>query len=415
MNWFYRQGIDEEYIPRLRNPLLCSSISIVRNHVLQQWSWAYFTNMKKQSNLLISPSIPTYHTYTPHVHTTFAHPTCTHLHITPAHHTCTLYLHTTPIHHTCTPHLHTTHTYHTCTHLHTTPTHHTCTPHLHTTPAHICTPHLHTIPTYHTCTPYLHTTSAHTCTLHIHTTPVHHTCTPYPHTTSAHHTCIYAHEQVHYFELNFFEVRKFPLVREWVSSRTAAAESSEREESCILYMVGGCHGPRKSPCRCPLGHLWQQCALWDDETMGAVTALTTAPCYFRWLFTTLLQCLDQPMASSEDVFPETATELGFDIGLSIRKITEQEGKDSLWPMHASALGNIMWNGFPFPLNTFASSWESTCRCLIWALPGISRTQAACLIHCQAAHSPGSPHTPPWSHSPRHTSSEWCVGGGLPHG
>lgn len=26
-----------------------------------------------------------------------------------------------------------------------------------------------------------------------------------------------------------------------------------------------------------------------------------------------------------------------------------------------------------------------------------------------------PHTPPWSRSPRHTSSGWCAGGGQPHG
>ena len=44
----------------------------------------------------------------------------------------------------------------------------------------------------------------------------------------------------------------------------------------------------------------------------------------------LLYCLDQPVALSEDVFPETATELGFDMGLSIRETIEQEeGKDSL--------------------------------------------------------------------------------------
>lgn len=111
MNWFYRQAIDEEHIPRLRNLLLCSSISIARNHVLQQWPQAYFTNMKKPSSL-ISPFTPTYHIYTPHVHNTCAHHTCTPpLHTPPARHTST-----TPAHHTCIPHLRTTPAHHTCIH-----------------------------------------------------------------------------------------------------------------------------------------------------------------------------------------------------------------------------------------------------------------------------------------------------------
>lgn len=58
------------------------------------------------------------------------------------------------------------------------------------------------------------------------------------------------------------------------------------------------------------------------------------------------------MALSKDLLPGTATELGFNTGLSFReRIEQEEGKDSLWPMHVSSQGSKTWNGSPFPLNT----------------------------------------------------------------
>lgn len=269
MNLFYRQRIDEEHISQGREThsyvaiFLSQGIMFFNNDpklILLTW---------KSNPIFISPSTPTYHTYT-HVHATFTHYTCTHLHTTPAHHTYRPHLQTTPAHHTYITHLHTT-------------------------------------PTYYICTPHLHTYSMNSVLVWV----------------------------------KFFEVRKFPLAREWVSNRTTAAAAEIWGEGNPAFYIWWEDimvsenpladvpwGTYDSSMRSGMVRLGVQLQPWQQPASLR---------YFRWLFTTLLQCLDQPVALREDVFPETATELGFDIGLSIREMIEQEeGKDSLWPMHASA-------------------------------------------------------------------------------
>lgn len=177
------------------------------------------------------------------------------------------HLHTTPAHHTYTPHLHMTPANQ---YLHTTPTHN-----LHTTPAHHTYTHLHTTPAHYTCSPHLHITPVHTYAPHLCTTPAHDTCTPHLHACSMNSIL---------FWVTFLEFRKFALVREWVSSRTAADESWEEENPAFYIwwedimvpenpLAGVPWGTYDSSVRSGMMRLREQLQPWQQRLVTSVDSL----------------------------------------------------------------------------------------------------------------------------------------------